>query len=239
MRAQKTAKNQSGSRGAYRIEALPFRITSRLRALRDPRDRATTVTDWRPRILGLGGTTRERSSSERALRHAVDTAERMGASVEVLAAADLVLPPYAPERHLDERARRLIELVERADCVIIATPGFHGGLSGLIKNALDYMEELRTHDAPYLDGRAVGCIVCAAGWQATVTTLVSLRSTVHALRGWPTPLGVAINSAQAVGTVDPVAAAAPQLELLAKQVVQFARWRHLADLSRDRAGAEA
>lgn len=195
------------------------------------------MTDWQPRILGLGGTTREHSSSERALRHSVDTAERMGASVEVLTATDLELAPYAPERqNLDERARHLIDLVGRAHGLIIATPGFHGGPSGLIKNALDYIEELRTHDAPYLDGRAVGCIVCAAGWQATTTTLVSMRSTVHALRGWPSPLGVAINSARTAGDVDPVAAAAPQLELLAEQVLQFAHWRHLAAASRHHAG---
>jgi FMN reductase len=29
-----------------------------------------------------------------------------------------------------------------------------------------------------------------------VTTLTALRSIVHALRGWPTPLGAALNSAE-------------------------------------------
>jgi FMN reductase len=90
----------------------------------------------------------------------------------------------------------LVEALAQADGVIVASPGYHGGISGLVKNALDYIEDLRDDARPYLDGRAVGCIVCAYGWQATTTTLVSLRSTVHALRGWPTPLGVAINSAQ-------------------------------------------
>ena len=106
--------------------------------------------------------------------------------------------------------------------MIIASPAFHGGPSGLIKNALDHIEELRTDERPYLDGRAVGCIVCAAGWQATTTTLASLRSTVHALRGWPTPLGVTINTT-VVGDVDPIAAASPQLGLLVDQVLAFAR----------------
>jgi FMN reductase len=100
---------------------------------------------------------------------------------------------------------------------LISTPGYHGGISGLIKNALDYVEELRDDDRPYFDGRAVGCIVCADGWQTTTTTLVSLRSVVHALRGWPTPLGVAINSADTDG--DP----SEQLELIGRQVVEFAR----------------
>ncbi|MNP19695.1 hypothetical protein D3C76_1122360 [compost metagenome] len=47
----------------------------------------------------------------------------------------------------------------------------------------------------YFDGRAVGCIVTAAGWQGCNTTLGALRSIVHAMRGWPTPLGVTLNTA--------------------------------------------
>lgn len=184
--------------------------------------------EWKPRILGLGGTTRHGSSSERALRIALDLAERAGAETDILLADDLEFPAYAPERgSLGPQTDRLLDLVRRADGVIVASPGFHGGPSGLIKNALDHLEELREDERPYLDGRAIGCIVCAAGWQATATTLAALRSTVHALRGWPTPLGVTINSTP-VGDLDPIAAAAPQLGLLVDQVVGLARWQRAA-----------
>jgi FMN reductase len=184
--------------------------------------------EWKPRILGIGGTTRQGSSSERALRIALDLAERAGAETDILLADDLEFPAYAPERGaLGPQTGRLLELARRADGVIVASPGFHGGPSGLIKNALDHLEELRDDERPYLDGRAIGCIVCAAGWQATATTLASLRSTVHALRGWPTPLGVTINSTP-VGDVDPIAAAAPQLGMLVDQVVGLARWQRAA-----------
>jgi FMN reductase len=80
--------------------------------------------------------------------------------------------------------------------VVLVSPGYHGTISGLMKNALDYVEDLREDDRPYLDGRAVGCVSVALGWQAAVTTLTSLRSIVHSLRGWPTPLGAAVNSAE-------------------------------------------
>jgi FMN reductase len=184
--------------------------------------------EWKPRILGLGGTTRQGSSSERALRAALNLAEQAGAETDLLLAEDLDFPAYAPERGLHgPQADRLLDLVRRADGVIIASPGFHGGPSGLIKNALDYLEGLRDDQRPYLDGRAVGCIVCAAGWQATATTLASLRSTAHALRGWPTPVGVTINSTP-VGDMDPILAAGPQLGLLVDQVVALARWQRAA-----------
>jgi FMN reductase len=175
-----------------------------------------------PLVVGLGGTTREGSSTERALRLSLGTAERAGARTLLLAAADLELPMYAPERaERTSAAQRLVDAVREADGLIVASPGYHGGVSGLIKNALDYVEDLREDERPYFDGRAVGCIACANGWQATITTLVSLRSVVHSLRGWPTPLGVAINSAEPGALVE--RHVREQLETLGRQVADFAR----------------
>jgi len=200
-----------------------------------------SMDDWSPRILGIGGTTRAGSTSQRALHDALEHANRLGAATEMLTADELEFPTYAPERGaVDLRAAHMLELVAKCDGLVISTPGFHGGPSGLIKNAIDYIEELRADERPYLDGRAVGCIVCAAGWQATTTTLVTIRSTVHALRGWPTPLGVTINSAcGASSSPDPVDHAASGLELLATQVVDFARWRHAALAGQDPVAAAA
>jgi FMN reductase len=180
-------------------------------------------------VLGIGGTLRPGSTSERALRVALAAAETAGASVTLLGAADLNLPLYAPDDpYRDERALRLLELVQQADGIIIASPGYHGGVSGLVKNALDYLEDLRDAPRPYLDGRAVGCIVCAHGWQATVTTLQSMRATIHALRGWPTPLGITLNSAEPLFDQDGALAdsdTAARFVMLAEQVVEFARAR--------------
>jgi FMN reductase len=48
----------------------------------------------------------------------------------------------------------------------------------------------------------VGLIATAAGWQAAVSTLQALRTITHALRGWPTPMGLAINTAEPGDAVD-------------------------------------
>ena len=72
---------------------------------------------------------------------------------------------------------------------MITSPGYHGTVSGLVKNALDYLEELRGDQRPYLDGRAVGLIAVARGWQASVSTLGTLRQVVHALRGLADTVG--------------------------------------------------
>lgn len=148
-------------------------------------------------VVGLGGTLRTSSSSEAALRIALDAAESAGARTDLFGAAELAsLPMYDPERTVSWQAQRLVDALRVADGVIVASPGYHGSISGLVKNALDYVEELRDDERPYFSGRSVGCITTAYGWQAAVTTLQTLRSIIHALRGWPTPLGAAINSAE-------------------------------------------
>ncbi|SAK83346.1 FMN reductase [Caballeronia calidae] len=150
----------------------------------------------RPLVVGIGGATRPASSTERALALSLKSAQDAGARVQLFGGAFLhSLPHYAPEtRQLTDEQHELIEMVRAADALIVATPAYHGGISGLVKNALDTLDELRNDDRPYLDGRAVGSIVTVYGWQAAGTVLTSLRSVIHALRGWPTPFGATVNT---------------------------------------------
>lgn len=176
-----------------------------------------------PLILGIGGTMRAGSTSEQALTFCLAAARALGAETAMLSGADLDLPMYG--KGLDARAARLVELMRACDGIVVASPAFHGGMSGMVKNALDHAEELRGGPRAYLDGIAFGAIACAAGWQAVGGTLAGLRATAHALRAWPTPMGAGINSlAQPFGpdgAADP--AVAGQLEMVAAQVVGFAR----------------
>ncbi|WP_040919319.1 NADPH-dependent FMN reductase [Saccharomonospora glauca] len=178
------------------------------------------------RVLGLGGSLRNGSQSERALRLALAGAEEAGAVTTALTGEALRLPFYdAGVSERSELAVRLVEAVREADGVIVVSPGYHGALSGLVKNALDYIEDLREDSRPYLHGRAVGLIAVAHGWQAAVTTLNQMRTIAHALRGWPTPLGGAVNSAEV--KFDEVGGASEQkvennLRLIGRQVTEFA-----------------
>jgi FMN reductase len=180
-------------------------------------------------VVGIGGSLRADSQSERALRLALDGAAQAGAKTTMVSGADLVLPFYDPaESARSASALRLVDELRAADGVVLVSPGYHGTLSGLVKNALDYIEDLRDDERPYLDGRAVGCVATAQGWQAAVTTLTSLRSVVHALRGWPTPLGAAVNSAEVEfgGTGECTdAKVTATLRTIGAQVVEFATTR--------------
>jgi len=182
------------------------------------------------RVLCVGGSTRPGSSSEAAIQVCAAAAAAAGASVEVIASRDLIFPIYdteTPDR--DPSAVRFIEAVRAADALIVASPGYHGSMSGMIKNALDYLEDTRADERVYLDGMPVGCVAVAHGWQATVSTLHSLRVAVHALRGWPSPLGATVNASS--GKIFDAAGACTddsarfQLETVATQVVEFAALR--------------
>jgi FMN reductase len=183
-----------------------------------------------PFIVGIGGTARPNSTSERAVVEALRSAERLGARTQLFG-GDFVcsLPLYLPE--LSEplpQIQTFIEAIRRCDGVIVATPGYHGSISGPIKNILDMLEQTRDDERPYLDGRSFACIVTAHGWQACGTALVSLRTISHALRAWPTPLGVALNASAPLFAADGTCIDAKNREQLAKvagQVVEFARWR--------------
>jgi len=180
-----------------------------------------------PLIVGIGGTLRENSSTERALRYCLSAVESQGGRTKLYAGPDLNLPMYAP--HELERTPKALELVgalRDADAVVVGSPGYHGAVSGLVKNALDYIEDLREDPRVYLDNTPWGCISCAYGWQAAVGTLGQLRSIGHALRAWPTPIGVAINSADEIWDSEGRVADAGvqnQLDMLATQVLALAR----------------
>ncbi len=181
----------------------------------------------RPFIVGLGGTTRPGSTSEMALGQALAAAERSGCETLMIGAAGMpreVFDPTVPGRSLEAAA--LVAALRRADGVVIATPSYHGGISGLVKNAIDFTEDMRADARAYFSDRAVGLIVCAEGPQAMGATLASLRAIVHALRGWPTPYAATINSSTkpfgAPGKpADPTAIEA--CERVGEQVARFAR----------------
>jgi FMN reductase len=188
----------------------------------------THHTPVRPRqIVGIGGTMKSGSNTELALSAVLAIARSLGAATTLISGPELAqLPLYAPESTARTSAQcRYLELVRQADGLVLATPSYHAGMSGLIKNAIDLLEDLRDDARPYLDGRPVGCVVVGAGWQGPGATLTSVRTIVHALRGWPTPLGLTLNSSDRLfdddgNPLDPKIR--DQMHTLASQVAEFA-----------------
>jgi FMN reductase len=188
------------------------------------------LTTQTPHIVGIGGTTREGSSTEKALRYALSMCEKAGATTAIFTGRDIKdFPMYAPELpHRADVAQEMIAELRKAHGVIVASPGYHGTIAGIVKNALDYTEDLREDDRVYFSGMPVGCITTGLGWQGVVTTLEHLRAMVHSLRGWPTPLGAALNTTSPLfdGEGYPTDERARfQLETVAQEVMEFVGWK--------------
>jgi FMN reductase len=184
----------------------------------------------KPLIIGLGGTIREGSSTEKALACALRHAETLGAETRLLGGKFLGGLPIFDPRPSDSTPSQLelADAIRAADGVIVASPGYHGSISGVIKNALDTLELTRSDAQPYLTAKPVGTIITADGWQAAGTTLMALRAIIHALRGWPTPFGAALNAGtslfdEAGECREPKDAW--QLATVAEQVVEFAKMK--------------
>lgn len=190
-------------------------------------DRATR----KPMIVGIGGTTRAGSTTERLVASVLSGCAAMGATTRMFGGdALLALPHYVPEApERSPEQRDFVDAVRAADGFVLGTPGYHGSVSALVKNAIDLIDDTRTDARAYFDGCPVGLVVTAAGWQATGVVMSAFRDIVHALRGWPTPLGIYVNAmaqrpyAEGAGDA-PIAdaAIAAQIESQARQIMALA-----------------
>lgn len=150
------------------------------------------------KVVGIGGTLRDGSTSLGALRRALAASDEAGAEIELLDLNELKLPMYEPQKPLREYGNnvwRLVEAMREADALLLSTASYHGTLAGVTKNALDYAQFLGKEERPYFDGKVVGLISTAGGEQAATNANAAMVHTVHALRGIVAPLMVGVTRA--------------------------------------------
>jgi FMN reductase len=160
------------------------------------------VSEERPlRIAGFGGTRNAKSSSVRALAVALDAARDVGAVVELLDLETLDIPFYEWGAKPNADVDRFLAAFRAADGLIWACPLYHGTISGVFKNAIDWLEVLASDAPPYLADKPVGLVGLAGGGQA-LQALTAMEQIVRALRGWSIPLVVPINRARDAFSID-------------------------------------
>lgn len=157
--------------------------------------------EFRPLVVGLGGSMSSHSASLTALQIALDGAAEAGAQTRLLSVRDLDLPMFAPEALADPppAALQLSEVAFHAHGLIWSSPLYHGTISGSFKNALDWLQLLANRDPPFLTDKVIGLISAAGGVQG-LQAVNTMEFVVRALRGWAVPLVVPVARAyQAFG----------------------------------------
>jgi FMN reductase len=142
------------------------------------------------KIVGIGGSLRAGSYSQMALNVAAQRAQALGAEVEILDVRSLNLPFCTGENDYHEYpdVEKLQNAVKAADGLILATPEYHGSVSGVLKNALDLMS------FDHLDGKVVGSISVLGG-QVNSNALNDLRVILRWVHAWVIPEQIAIGQA--------------------------------------------
>ena len=153
-------------------------------------DRSPDIVTERPiNIVGIGGSLRPESYTYQALEYAAAIIRNYGANVEILDIRQMDLP-FCKSGGEDEHPGviQLRQAFLEADGAILVTPEYHGGPSGVLKNALDLMS------FEQLDGKVFGTISVLGG-VSNSNALNQLRHHIRWVHGWSIPEQIAIGQA--------------------------------------------
>lgn len=134
----------------------------------------------------IAGSNRKAAASTVLLRYIESLLKARSISITFVDLRELQLPLFTPDmEELHPNAQRLLETVVDADGLILATPEYHGSVSGVLKNALDYI------NAGQASGKSV-LSVSSAGGPMGVSSLLHLQSIVRNLHGVNCPEWISI-----------------------------------------------
>jgi NAD(P)H-dependent FMN reductase len=135
-------------------------------------------------VLGVGSSMRQGSYSTTALNMILDMAKGNEAETKLLDLRQTNLPMLYAAKDDTHEISQVTELVEWADAYILATPDYHGSMSGSLKNFLDYFWS-------EFAGKTFGYIV--ASHEKGLTVMDQMRTAVRQCYGWSIPYGISIN----------------------------------------------
>ncbi|MBA2518001.1 MAG: NAD(P)H-dependent oxidoreductase [Solirubrobacterales bacterium] len=145
------------------------------------------------RILGISGSLRRGSHNRRLLRAAENALPPGADLVEWDGLARLPAFDEDEENSPDESVRDLLDAIESADALLIATPEYNASFPGALKNALDWAS--RPFPDNVLRDKPVAVMGASTGlfgavWAQADTRKVLKASGAHVLEG-ELPVGMA------------------------------------------------
>ena len=141
-------------------------------------------SDLKLNVLGVGSSMRQGSYSTTALNMILDMAKGNEAETKLLDLRQTNLPMLYTAKDDTHEIGQATVLVEWADAYILATPDYHGSMSGSLKNFLDYFWS-------EFAGKTFGYIV--ASHEKGLTVMDQMRTAVRQCYGWSIPYGISIN----------------------------------------------
>lgn len=150
------------------------------------------------KIVGIGGSMEEGSSSFLYLKYVMGLLKSAGAETSLIDIKKVKLPIYfyaKGKKPAGPALKKMLDEIHSADGYIFTSPEYHGTVSSSFKNVIDHLEYLSGYNPPYLTQKPVGCIAVGGAENAGTATLFSMISIVHSLRGVVASNSIAIGSA--------------------------------------------
>ncbi len=181
------------------------------------------------KVLGVGSSMREGSHGTRALKIVLDRMEKLQAETHLLDLRKVKMPTFNPNSSVQssKRIREVTKEVNWADVFILATPDYHGSMSGPIKNFLDhYWQEFA--------GKTFGYI--CTSHEKGLTVMDQMRTAVRQCYGWSLPYGISVNGEEDFNEAGEIVNSllAKRLRMLARDLIVYGkliRAQFLQDLS--------
>lgn len=137
-------------------------------------------------IVCVAGSNRKEATSTKLVRYLAASMEERGHKASVIDLYELPLPHYSPDdAEIHVNVMHLRESVLTADAIVLATPEYHGSLSGVLKNAMDYLCFDHFNNKVVLS-------VSSAGGAVGVHSLTHLQTIVRNVHGINCPEWISI-----------------------------------------------
>jgi len=138
------------------------------------------------KIAIIAGSNRKESTSTKLCRYIRTIAEQHGHEVALIDLNATPLPLYSPDDDsTDSNVQLLKDATKSADAIVLSSPEYHGSVSGVLKNAIDYL------GFEQFDGKAV-LSVSSTGGAVGVSTLQQLQTIVRNVHGINCPEWISI-----------------------------------------------
>jgi FMN reductase len=136
------------------------------------------------KVLGISSSQGEFSFSAAGLKITLEKIKQRGTDVELLDLKQTTLPLFSTASNKSDAIGIATKMVKNADAFILATPDYHGSMSGSMKNFLDYYWS-------EFSGKLFGYI--CASHEKGLTAMDQMRTAIRQCSGWSMPYGISIN----------------------------------------------
>jgi NAD(P)H-dependent FMN reductase len=141
------------------------------------------------KIIAIAGSLNPNSTTYAAVLIVAAAAKKAGAAVEIFDLRRFPLPMY-DTRSDESTYPRNVHLFKQkmlaADGFIIGSPEYHGSISGVLKNAFDFI------GGRELEAKVVALLGTSGGAMGATNTLNTLNTICRNLHAWPLPMMLSV-----------------------------------------------